>query len=119
MATVKILSLDRQRNGAAALAKDEELWVSAGNGVGNSKKNAKLDAARDALRVLVPGIEFSDDGVAGLNDNKQQDDVTDLFDLIPIVDSRVHELSVKAGQPTPFVILQVNALVRQKKIKRK
>lgn len=56
------------------------------------------------MRVLVPGIEFNAEGIA---DSPQQDDAGKLFDLIKITDSRVPELSAKAGQPTPFVILQV------------
>lgn len=33
-------------------------------GSGNSKKSAKLDAAKNALKVLIPEIEFDAEGVA-------------------------------------------------------
>lgn len=33
-------------------------------GNGNSKKTAKLDAARNALKVLIPDVEFNAEGIA-------------------------------------------------------
>lgn len=35
-----------------------------GTGCGNSKKTAKLDAARNALKVLIPDVEFDPEGIA-------------------------------------------------------
>lgn len=35
-----------------------------GSGCGNSKKTAKLDAARSALKVLIPAIDFDAEGIA-------------------------------------------------------
>ncbi|VDP07452.1 unnamed protein product [Soboliphyme baturini] len=101
-ATVKLMTVGRSRGDAVGISQEDSLCT-IGTGVGNSKKNAKLEAAKQALHVLIPGIEFNDDGVA---DVTPHDDVIQLFDLIQITDSRVHELSAKAGQPTPFVILQ-------------
>lgn len=35
-----------------------------GEGIGSSKKAAKLCAAKDALKILIPTLEFNDDGFA-------------------------------------------------------
>jgi hypothetical protein len=96
---------------------DDE-FVTLGSGFGNSKKVAKLEAARRALEVLIPGIEFDEDGLAANSTNNSNtagggggavddSDAIALFDLVPLEDSRIPELSAKAGQPTPYLILQV------------
>lgn len=102
---------------------DDE-FVTLGSGCGNSKKAAKLEAARCALGVLIPGVEFDEDGVATNSNSRvgasgsggsggasggavDDSDAIALFDLVPLEDSRVPELSAKAGQPTPYLILQV------------
>jgi hypothetical protein len=38
--------------------------VKLGEGLGNSKKNAKLMAARDAVEQLIAGVRFDLDGIA-------------------------------------------------------
>lgn len=50
-------------------------------GCGNSKKNAKLDAARRTLAVLIPDVDFSEDSTVKL---PNQEDVLELFDLFSI-----------------------------------
>ena len=39
-------------------------YVVLGNGFGNSKKSAKLESAKRALELLIPGVEFDESGIA-------------------------------------------------------
>ncbi|CAG9537603.1 unnamed protein product [Cercopithifilaria johnstoni] len=87
-------------------------FVILGTGCGNSKKTAKLDAARNALKVLIPDVEFDPEGIAR-SDKKVKDDAESdkedavaLFDMLPIEDSRIFDLSARAGQPSPYLLLQ-------------
>uniref|UniRef100_A0A1I7VAZ0 WW domain-containing protein n=1 Tax=Loa loa TaxID=7209 RepID=A0A1I7VAZ0_LOALO len=87
-------------------------FVVLGTGCGNSKKTAKLDAARNALKVLIPDVEFDPEGIAR-SDKKVKDDAESdkedavaLFDMLPIEDSRIFDLSARAGQPSPYLLLQ-------------
>ncbi|VDK77135.1 unnamed protein product [Onchocerca ochengi] len=87
-------------------------FVVLGTGCGNSKKTAKLDAARNALKVLIPDVEFDPEGIA-ISDKKVKDeaesdkeDAVALFDMLPIEDSRIFDLSARAGQPSPYLLLQ-------------
>ncbi|KAM3722299.1 Microprocessor complex subunit [Dirofilaria immitis] len=87
-------------------------FVVLGTGCGNSKKTAKLDAARNALKVLIPDVEFDPEGIA-ISDKKMKDDTESdkedavaLFDMLPIEDSRIFDLSARAGQPSPYLLLQ-------------
>ena len=66
-------------------------------------------AARDVASVSRPtgGAAAPTDRRDGCAGSATDSDATDLFDLISVVDSRVFELSIKAGQPAPFVVLQV------------
>ncbi|KAK6105501.1 hypothetical protein QQG55_20500 [Brugia pahangi] len=87
-------------------------FVVLGTGCGNSKKTAKLDAARNALKVLIPDVEFDPEGIAR-SDKKEKDDAESdkedavaLFDMLPIEDSRIFDLSARAGQPSPYLLLQ-------------
>uniref|UniRef100_A0A914Z8U9 DRBM domain-containing protein n=1 Tax=Panagrolaimus superbus TaxID=310955 RepID=A0A914Z8U9_9BILA len=75
-----------------------------GRGSGKSKKAAKTDAARSAVKLLIPEIEFDKDGVALQKDNEEKE--LALFDLLDIEDSKISEYSHRIGQPQPFVILQ-------------
>uniref|UniRef100_A0A915BWX8 Microprocessor complex subunit DGCR8 n=1 Tax=Parascaris univalens TaxID=6257 RepID=A0A915BWX8_PARUN len=87
-------------------------FVVLGSGYGNSKKTAKLDAARSALKVLIPAIDFDAEGIAVNQKNegeaaeKEQEDAVALFDMLPIEDSRIPDLSLRAGQPSPYLLLQ-------------
>uniref|UniRef100_A0A0M3IT09 DRBM domain-containing protein n=1 Tax=Ascaris lumbricoides TaxID=6252 RepID=A0A0M3IT09_ASCLU len=93
-------------------------FVVLGSGCGNSKKTAKLDAARSALKVLIPAIDFDAEGIAvnqrneGEAAEKEQEDAVALFDMLPIEDSRIPDLSLRAGQPSPYLLLQVSCLIK-------
>ncbi|VDN35163.1 unnamed protein product [Gongylonema pulchrum] len=39
-------------------------------------------------------------------EQKAEDDSVELFDMIEIEDSRVYEISARAGQPSPYLLLQ-------------
>jgi len=92
----------------SGIAHDDGDYVVLGNGFGNSKKSAKLESAKRALELLIPGVEFDESGIATTSaDNAEADeDAVALFDMLPLDDSRVSELSAKAGQPPPYHILQ-------------
>ncbi|MFH4977865.1 hypothetical protein AB6A40_004574 [Gnathostoma spinigerum] len=87
-------------------------FVVLGSGCGNSKKAAKLDAARSALKILIPAIDFDNEGNAvnqkkeGEDPAKEKEDAVALFDMLPIEDSRIPDLSARAGQPSPYLLLQ-------------
>jgi hypothetical protein len=88
----------------------DEDYVTLGSGFGNSKKGAKIESAKRALEVLIPGVEFDEDGVAATSapgGSAEDDAAVAFFDMLPMEDSRVPEMSAKAGQPTPYLILQV------------
>lgn len=76
-----------------------------GVGYGKSKKDAKEEAARKTIDILIPGFKQLTD----LNANKsgQGESSQDLkfFDNIKIDDSRVTELCAKAGLQSPYQIL--------------
>uniref|UniRef100_A0A914PY11 DRBM domain-containing protein n=1 Tax=Panagrolaimus davidi TaxID=227884 RepID=A0A914PY11_9BILA len=76
-----------------------------GRGSGKSKKAAKIDAARTAVKLLIPEIEFNKEGVALHNFDNEEKELA-LFDLLDIEDSKIAEYSHRIGQPQPFVILQ-------------
>lgn len=76
-----------------------------GVGFGNSKRQAKSEAAKKTIEILIPGIrDFTE---AGTSRSGQIDSSQDLkfFDNIKIEDSRVSELCAKAGQQSPYQIL--------------
>lgn len=111
-----------QRKNAPEDGAESSPFVIMGRGSGLSKKIAKLEAAKDALATLVPGLTFDQDYVvlAGnntdngenaktepTNNSVDKDSVYRVFDLMKVTDFRVSELSVKAGQPHPYLVLQV------------
>ena len=74
-----------------------------GTGFGSSKKQAKSEAAKATLEILIPDMKEMTQ-----NTNKKQDlSANDLsfFDDIKIEDPRVSELCAKAGQHSPYQIL--------------
>ncbi|KAK6192581.1 hypothetical protein SNE40_004026 [Patella caerulea] len=70
-----------------------------GTGYASSKKAAKLQAAKATLEILIPDMNkvTQDHNI----------DIEDLsfFDEVKIEDPRVYELGNKAGQPSPYQIL--------------
>ncbi|KAH7637610.1 microprocessor complex subunit dgcr8 [Dermatophagoides farinae] len=73
-----------------------------GKGYGSSKKEAKTEAARASLDILIPDLKQTlnqeQNRAESLNDLK-------FFDSISIEDQRVSELCLKAGQYSPYQIL--------------
>ncbi|XP_071944351.1 microprocessor complex subunit DGCR8-like [Antedon mediterranea] len=70
-----------------------------GKGAAISKKQAKNEAARATLEILIPNLCLGE---------KKASDTDDLeyFNNILIEDTRVYELCTKAGQLTPWMMLQ-------------
>ncbi|XP_007899974.2 microprocessor complex subunit DGCR8 [Callorhinchus milii] len=74
--------------------------VTYGTGTASSKKLAKNKAARATLEILIP------DFVKQTSDEKPKDtDELEYFNHISIEDSRVYELTNKAGLLSPYQIL--------------
>ncbi|XP_016949051.1 microprocessor complex subunit DGCR8 [Drosophila biarmipes] len=79
-----------------------------GTGYGTSKKQAKSDAARETLEILIPDVK---DKITGNNKDqksgtakKAQSDLS-VFDDIRIEDPRVTEFCNKTTEPSPNAIL--------------
>lgn len=72
-----------------------------GTGCAISKKQAKSEAAKETLKILIPEMN-------SLTDEQLQKNNEDLsfFDEIKIEDPRISELGNKAGQPSPYQILR-------------
>lgn len=77
-----------------------------GTGYGTSKKQAKSDAARETLEILIPEMK---DKITGLkpekNANKPNYKDLSVFDDIKIEDPRVEEFCNKTTEPPPHAIL--------------
>ncbi|XP_013779177.1 uncharacterized protein LOC106463668 [Limulus polyphemus] len=84
--------------GATVIINDMEY----GTGYGSSKKQAKSEAARATLEVLIPQMKH-----VTIDNKKTDQDQQDVafFDEIRIEDPRINDLCVKAGQPSPYQIL--------------
>ncbi|KAH8356121.1 hypothetical protein KR200_012198, partial [Drosophila serrata] len=78
-----------------------------GTGYGTSKKQAKSEAARETLEILIPDVK---DKITGNKDQKSgsakktQSDLS-VFDDIRIEDPRVTEFCNKTTEPSPNAIL--------------
>ncbi|KAI1293581.1 Microprocessor complex subunit DGCR8 [Halotydeus destructor] len=75
-----------------------------GVGYGSSKKQAKAEAARTTLELLIPSIK----DMVPTDNNKPADPLLqdlNYFDNIDITDSRVSELCSTAGQYSPYQVL--------------
>lgn len=83
-----------------------------GIGYGTSKKQAKAEAARETLEVLIPemkekisGVDKSaTNGASGGKEKGAQQDLS-VFDEIKIEDPRVPEFCQKTTEPSPHSIL--------------
>lgn len=76
-----------------------------GTGFGTSKKQAKSEAARETLEILIPDMK---DKITGNKDGGRKEvDQYDLsvFDEIAIEDPRVAEFCAKTTEPSPHSIL--------------
>ncbi|XP_054747837.1 microprocessor complex subunit DGCR8 isoform X1 [Anastrepha obliqua] len=77
-----------------------------GTGYGTSKKQAKSDAARETLEILIPEMK---DKITGIKQDKNapKSNHKDLsvFDDIKIQDPRVAEFCNKTTEPSPHAIL--------------
>ncbi|RUS89230.1 hypothetical protein EGW08_002973, partial [Elysia chlorotica] len=73
-----------------------------GTGYASSKKVAKQEAAKETLKILMPDL-FNK-----ISDHEIKHTISDLsfFDNVKVSDSRIFELGIKVGQPSPFEILQ-------------
>lgn len=72
-----------------------------GVGLGNSKKQAKLNAAQATLDILIPEMKNKID-----SDSKKQHDPV-IFDQIKVTDPRVTEFCAKTTEPSPYAMLLV------------
>ncbi|XP_035917847.1 microprocessor complex subunit DGCR8-like [Anopheles stephensi] len=85
-----------------------------GTGYGTSKKQAKSEAARETLEILIPDMKdkiTGKDGKSAANgasgSQQQSSDLRELsvFDEIKIEDPRVAEFCAKTTEPSPHAIL--------------
>lgn len=85
-----------------------------GSGFGSSKKQAKANAAKKALEILIPQMRdkvFDNAENNSLNSNQSQslkaikDSDLSFFDEITITDPRVAEFCAKTTEPLPYAIL--------------
>ncbi|XP_058823368.1 microprocessor complex subunit DGCR8 [Topomyia yanbarensis] len=83
-----------------------------GTGYGTSKKQAKSEAARETLEILIPDMK---DKITSKDNKKDQNGSSDqqpearnlsVFDEIKIEDPRVAEFCAKTTEPSPHTILQ-------------
>lgn len=76
-----------------------------GVGFGSSKKQAKSEAARKSIEILIPQMkEVTDTPTNKLGQVESTHDLN-FFENIKIEDDRVSELCARAGQQTPYQIL--------------
>ncbi|GAB0100507.1 DGCR8 [Sergentomyia squamirostris] len=77
-----------------------------GTGYGTSKKQAKSEAARETLEILIPQMK---DKITGEKDSKDSSRSSyhdlSVFDEIKIEDPRVAEFCAKTTEPSPHAIL--------------
>lgn len=73
-----------------------------GSGFGSSKKQAKSEAAKATLEILIPQMKDTN-----MKSEKSEDFFQDVafFDEIKVEDPRVNDLCAKTGQLSPYQIL--------------
>lgn len=85
-----------------------------GSGVGMSKREAKLEAAKATLLVLLPKMKKSIMKVCEKQkkttaerseSEEEEQNIASVFDDIEITDPRVSKLSKKTTEPTPYELL--------------
>ena len=79
-----------------------------GTGVGTSKKQAKAEAAKMTLEILIPEMRVkieNDSHKGGRGPGRVQHTDLSFFDDIKIEDPRVHEFCAKTTEPSPYSIL--------------
>lgn len=78
-----------------------------GTGFGTSKKQAKAEAARETLEILIPEMrdKITADKSNATNNGLQPYKDLSVFDEIRIEDPRVTEFCNKTTEPTPHAIL--------------
>lgn len=78
-----------------------------GTGFGTSKKQAKSEAARETLEILIPEMrdKISAEKSTSASSSAQQYKDLSIFDEIRIEDPRVTEFCNKTTEPTPHAIL--------------
>ncbi|KAI5699783.1 hypothetical protein M8J76_008207 [Diaphorina citri] len=77
-----------------------------GVGLSTSKKQAKLEAARSTLEILIPKLKNFDfqTGSRAPGSGKQEDKYS-IFDTLKITDPRVAECCAKSTEPSPYTML--------------
>lgn len=76
-----------------------------GIGYGKSKKDAKEEAARRTIEILIPGIKDLTEGGGDKRTSADASQDLKFFNNIKIDDSKVTELLTKAGLQSPYQIL--------------
>ncbi|XP_056642351.1 microprocessor complex subunit DGCR8 [Diorhabda sublineata] len=78
-----------------------------GVGYGTSKKQAKSEAAKATLEILIPEMKFkiAPDSQTGDSTKKEKDQDLSFFDEIRVEDPRVAEFCSKTTEPAPYDIL--------------
>uniref|UniRef100_A0A8D8YNJ5 Microprocessor complex subunit DGCR8 n=1 Tax=Cacopsylla melanoneura TaxID=428564 RepID=A0A8D8YNJ5_9HEMI len=78
-----------------------------GVGLSTSKKQAKLEAARSTLEILIPKLKNFDfqTGSKAPGNSKHINDKYSIFDTLKITDPRVAECCAKSTEPSPYTML--------------
>lgn len=76
-----------------------------GVGYGKSKKDAKEEAAKKTIEILIPGIKDLTEKTSNQSNQSEYSQDLKFFDNIKIEDSRITDLCAKAGLQSPFQIL--------------
>lgn len=76
-----------------------------GVGYGKSKKDAKEEAARKTIEILIPCFKDLNENNANKSGHNESSQDLKFFDNIKIDDSRITELCTKAGLQSPYQIL--------------